>query len=583
MRRLLTNVCLIVFMGFSAHVNGLDRANASFYIDTFGRVHAEDDNRVKLAEEIFKRLKRVVGVSVIGSKLVVIDAETKPWAIALADGNIIVSKGALDIIFSHDDIDISRSWMAFLIGHELAHLNSRDLWQQKAFVSLSANSMNSKPLLHEVKDSFYNRVFDSDHWRNVELKADELGYVIASLAGFNVSKIFSADPNEDFLAIWDGRTNAQGDSHYSASVRSEFLRLRLAEAQKRIDQFLLGIMLAYSGRYEDALILFTDFNFYFPSQAALTNLGYVHLQMALREMPVGVAYRYWIPTYLESESGIQTPKRSFSSAIPDDALQHLQLAATYLEQANRIAPENPKVQSNLVAAYWHLDEMFKARAIVEEALQSSPDNADLIVMKSLVLIHQEPDIDMWPRAISLIEASPVDESSSLMQWFNLARLHQERKRFAMADTYWNKLADNLDRLPSAYRVQVCLALSIPCEADRRSESKSLLASDQLIVPGLPVVDESIRTWVSDAKVTQWRVQGIEGTTVESDGVKAFVFNGLIELVAYDDVELGSEDLIEHSLSNTEISFLGDLTVHRHSEDIAILKRATGEVDLWLLK
>ena len=576
--------CLVLWVSPSL---ANDRANASFYIDTYGRIDPATDTRVEKAHEVFDRLKQVAGPGVLSSRLVVIDAESKPWAIALSDGNIILSRGALDIVYSAPQVNQSESWLAFVLGHELAHITADDLWQQHVFASLSANLTVGRQSLLDVQQNLQNSVFDSQQWRERELHADELGYVFAALAGFEVERIFADNLHQDFLSLWDERTQAIGDTHYSATIRNEFMRVRLKGAQRRIDQFKLGLMMAYDGRYSDALTVFEDFYKYFPSHSALVNLGYVHLQQARREMPAELAYRFWIPTLLESESGLRIPSRGFIASMNDVAIAHLKQAIRYLEQAAMMSPDDALVSMNLTAAYWYSGQYFLARATVENALKLYPDNADFKVMKALILIDQELDIDMWPRAVESLQALEPQGISSALVSFNMARLLDERGRHAKAQEYWKQLYSRFTELPKPFRVQVCIALSIECEIAILDEKVSI-AIETLnlpVHPGHTVRDQDIQSWIRSASVEPWQIQEMAGVTIKQVGVTAYLVDDVIELVAYDtsaihDFEILKREINLHAVDSMAI---GANRVYRLSESVALIENAGQLSELWLMR
>ena len=564
-----------------------ERSNASFYIDTYGRIDPATDSRVKKAHEIFDRLKQVAGPGVLSSRLVVIDAESKPWAIALSDGNIILSRGALDIVYSGQQADQPESWLAFVLGHELAHITADDLWQQHVFASLSANLTAGRQSLLDVQQGLQNSVFDSQQWRERELQADELGYVFAALAGFEVERIFADNLQQDFLSLWDERTQAVGDTHYSATIRNEFMRVRLKGAEQRIDQFKLGLMMAYDGRYSDALTVFEDFYQYFPSHSALANLGFVHLQQARREMPAELAYRFWIPMLLESESGLRIPSRGFAASITDSAIAHLKQATRYLEQAAMMAPDDSIVSMNLTAAYWYSGQYFLARASVENALKQHPDNTDFKIMKAIVLIDQEPDIDMWPRVVESLEALKQQGISSPLISFNMARLLEERGRNASAQDHWEQLYSRFSELPKQFRVQVCIALSVECELATLDDTvtTAIETLNLPVRPGHTVQDQDIQSWIRSARVEPWQIQEISGATVKHQGATAYLIEGVIELVAYDLSTISDLETLERQFdfSIVESMAVGENTVYRLSEGVTVMENAGQLSELWLMR
>ena len=533
---------LVIYFTLCSSLYADDRANASFYVDTFGTVDRELSPYVSRAHRIFDNLKRASSVNTFSARLVIIDAEGKPWAIALADGNVVLSHGALEIIYQSVEPETGDAWLAFVLGHELAHLGSRDLWQQHVFASLSALPKDESSLA-DVQQSMFNTVFDAQAWREKELKADELGYVIASLAGYEVDKIFKERNNfDDFLTVWEAQTQTSGNTHYRAAIRTDFLRMRMERASRKAEQFQLGVLLSHFGNYKDALTVLEDFQSYFPSRQVLTNLGYVHLQFARQSMPETLAYRFWFPLLLEADSGLRLPSRSVNSdMLPSAAEAHLWQSVRYLERALTLNNRSVKSSINLAVAYHYLGKYFRARAVIEDALEVTPENPWLLMLRSIILVDQEPGVDMWPRALANLESISPAGDISLPLLYNNMQLQIERGRHGRALKLAGDILRNNSAFPAAYRKRVCLVLSQPCleKAGKNGFPVSVNRREIRILPGDALVDKGIREVLEKSSVYDWRIQAIEGTTVQYEGTTAYAIEGVVEYVRH---TIAEEDL-----------------------------------------
>jgi len=182
------------------------------------------------AYQIFERVHQVaedpVGVT---PTLKIIDSDGKPWAIALPDGYIILSRAALDICYRG------------------SHLTANDFWHRKIYLALSG-SQNSTSLekISELIASSSGATADSD-WRKTvrdkELRADEVGFTYASLAGFRTDLVFSDEHGgNDFLNYWVTQTRtAGGKLHFSPTERSDFLRNRFDSITSKVGYFMSGV------------------------------------------------------------------------------------------------------------------------------------------------------------------------------------------------------------------------------------------------------------------------------------------------------------------------------------------------------
>lgn len=457
-------ILVAALSAFPAQVLADPRARTSFYVDSYGVVSSETTPYARRAQKIFKKLKRTVGQSVSGAKLVVVNSTGKPWAIALADGNIILSKGSLDVMSLAQTAEQADAWLAFVLGHELAHLANKDLWHHRIHATLSGSSQLES--LKQVREELEYQSVDLQDIRERELKADETGYTFAALAGYNTSLIFTnTDRASSFLDVWAEQTSSLVDQeHHSPTERTDFLRVRLEELHKQTELFNYGVRLAHFGRYQDALYILEDFHRKFPSRQVLSNLGYVLIQLARQEMPASLAYRFWFPTMLESNSGVPSFGRQWQNQLSEVVTDQLQRAVDVLTTAARMDSSDLVSRLNLVTAYLYLGENFKARAIVEEAIKINPTSSQLQGLRALVLLDEDTSIDMWQRVVEILNvltSSPKPPDNIL---YNLAQLLTERGRHGQALVYWRLLKDRYENLPEVYASIVCheLQKSDPC-------------------------------------------------------------------------------------------------------------------------
>ena len=119
---------------------------------------------------------------------------------------------------------------------------------------------------------------------------------------------------------------------------------------------------------------------------------------------------------------------------------------------------------NLIVAYTYLGEKFKARAVVEEALEIDPSNLQLQGLRALVLLNQESSVDMLQRVAEILAVLCENEATPNNIIFNFARLLLDRGRNGTAIHYLRRLKLNLAELPAVYADFVCreLASVDPC-------------------------------------------------------------------------------------------------------------------------
>jgi len=349
------------------------------------------------------------------------------------------------------------------LGHELAHQSNRDFWHQKLAMSGTEIGLSTE-LRHNARQRAARY--------EIETKADEAGFTNASLAGFRTDKLISADnPNQSFLEYWADQTgNINLETHPEAADRSVVLRHRLAALERKVELFKYGVRLAHFGSYEDARELLLAFEREYPSREVLNNLGYVYLQLARQQMSDDLAFRFWFPTLLETNSGLnhlaETREWIAQKTLSEPALVALQTAQTYLQKAVRLDDSDIVSRANLIVVNLYLGKAGSARDLVDEAAAIKPGDTQIMGLRALVLYLQEPGVDTWERAMKILE--PLSRLNGVDHniVYNYSRLLKERGRDGSAKTQWDRLARHLSELPSAYQHAICRETNTP-ECDQR--------------------------------------------------------------------------------------------------------------------
>jgi len=462
--RKITRLHILILLLFTgqvfADIYADPRSNASFYIDMYGLVDVSISPLAQRAHSIFNRIRQVAEDPVgINPGLKIIKSKGKPWAIALPDGYVILSMAALDVCYGNVDKSVGDARLAFVLGHELAHLTAKDFWHQNIYLSLSSGEKNNFDL-ENIRRAF--NIDDSEKlkdWRDVvrkkELHADDKGFTYASLANFQTNLLFSKGSDRDaFLNTWIKQTRSIDDGlHFSASNRTAFLQNRFRQMTSKMEYFMSGVRLSHFGQFEDAMHFFEKFQRAFPAHEVLNNMGYVQIQLARKLMPNALRYRYWLPIYLENVPNLVLLTRTFDSELPPQSRRHLENAVSYLQKSVKMQLNKIGSRVNLAAAYLYLGEYHKARASIEDARELDPDSAVVREIRAIIIYEQEKDIDMWPTAVKILKTIPKSDFPSVL--FNLARLYDNRGRYEQAKTYWSKLANSKITIPKPIYLIAC--------------------------------------------------------------------------------------------------------------------------------
>jgi len=596
----------IVIVPASPPVNAAVSAQAAIYVDIYGVVDPQSDRNYLRVENIFRALKRVSGLESSGAELIIVASNTKPWAIALADGNVVLSAGAVDIIYSTGNPDTSDAWMAFVLGHEIAHLKNADLWHHKVHSALVASlAENPDSSLQSVRKKLFQSSSDPNRIKSLELKADEQGFLYASLAGYDTSRLFRGDASgdagsdlaeRDFLNYWVEQTGAQSDlTHHSASDRTRFLKARLNSMSNHIDLFEYSYRLAHFSKYEDALVLLREFQSHFPSYSVLNNLGYIYLQKARQKMPVNLAYRFWFPTLLEADSGLPEfdssllIPRSIEPAISPAVKRDLEQAVLLLSDSVKIRNTDLAARVNLVAAYWYLNKMFKARASVEEALEQWPENSQLLALRALILLEQEPGVDMWPRSKEILETLLANGRKDGNIVFNLARILSERGRHGDAQRYWKQLLQETPGLPYQYRLLACRELNEDdnCVTDANTHRQQLqqLPVELPVEIGADIDDENNRGVLLSWNRLSRKIGALQvDIFTHANGDSVLALDYTIEMVASRQSQWSTQQQLEE-FAGVPHSVLpaSDGSVWSFDQRWSVLVKDESVVELWIAR
>jgi tetratricopeptide (TPR) repeat protein len=391
-----------------------------------------------------------------------------------------------------------------------------------------------------------------------EAEADDRGFLYAGLAGYRVDTLLgeSGAGKADFFHDWLSQTQTRLDpSHPDPAERATLLRVQLSRLQEKLEFFYTGVRLTHFGAYADAEYFLREFQTVFPAREVHNNLGYGYLQRARREMPPALAYRYCLPTLLDTTTRaaaiVQRGGGEETTALTAEARTLLLQAVDALNRAVTADSTYLPARLNLAAAYFYLDEIYQARAVIEAARKLAPDDREVQNLRALILYREGVDADTWPSALKLLEDLAAQPQASACLTYNLAQLLEERQRSAKARTIWTALAQRLPELPPPYRQTVCehAATEATCRTLTTAPAKVPAPPWPLPVPlGLDLLQEPDRAkqylagWTATA--FDWQQPGLKGHLYRGpQGAAVLELDGYVELVALRGEELGTEDTL----------------------------------------
>ena len=412
---------LFFLAGSPATAEEASRDQRQWWIDHYGLVDARIEPLAARAEEIFSRVAAAADKK--GNrlpKLLVIGGKGDPYALTLRDSTIILTLEGLRICYTGASPETGDSRVAFLIGHELAHLAKDDFWHSNAYAALTSKKDDAD--VHRILASQLEKTGGSlDFVKTQELQADSYGIISMAMAGYDPKAIIGPDET-NFFAYWAAQINGKhtyDDAvHNSPEERAEFIRTELRPVIDALPRFSQGVQMYQSGNYEVAATLFETFIERYPGREAYNDLGLSHYQLAVkaRSRCSGNDNGFRLPTALDrattaqrlrqptaphvttvGESASDQPAPSEEGrrfwenekSIQAECLQiapfqsHLQEAVRFLEEAGKKDPTYLPARINLSTTLIVAGNDAKALSVAEEALNIDPSSPEALTNRSV--------------------------------------------------------------------------------------------------------------------------------------------------------------------------------------------------------
>lgn len=346
---------------------------------------AEQDPLVAQAQSVFSVLLRAWDSSRLEPSLYVVDSSAGPWAASLADGNILLSRSAIESCLSFGE-HRAEHLLAFILAHELAHQRSDDLWHQRFFRVIDKQSPETKQkLLHGLQ---LNQELFAD-LEQTEAQADHDGLIMMGSVGFDPYQIL--DQKDFFTAwvenIWQNSCTllsedaAAAEACKQAQARALRTKAQLGTVATQAMLYELGVQAFIANQFSEARRYFTAYGRDYPSRAVLSALGLTHLAQALKLqqqlIQSGSLDRpdFYYPLLLDMKAeatpvnpNINTKRAALSNAAQRNLQQmrlHLQNAIDYFEKAIRLEPNHEKSYILLAMTYLVDGNTFMARGVIQ--------------------------------------------------------------------------------------------------------------------------------------------------------------------------------------------------------------------------
>lgn len=434
-----------------ANIETHPKANTDFWVDNYTLVNEYDTKNIQKTYQIFEAINNVAG-NHPGKfpKLIVIEEDPYNTAlpVALHDGGIIISKSIIDSIFSTQKYP--ESYLAFILGHELAHTYSQSYIHIKFFMALENNYKNISELSSNKSEIIKH-----------ELYADEQGIMFSVLAGYNPQHILNIKNKYSLLSAWNNSLSLIKTSKIKPLVderqRQIVITNRLNQMFDKAELYNIGVAYLLSGNYSDAISFFERLKQYYPSREVFHNLAMSYHFLAYQQYtprPVNkpqlpFKYSYIIDPHARI---LNMSVRSFQLNKTSQYESLIRYAIHNYKQSLKIDPNYLPTYINLSSAYIaDKDNIYKGIALLMDATKRFKSNKILNnlgiafmrqgdlkksdnIFKKITAESNYPDA-LYNYAILNLHMDKIDEAKILWETYN---------RIRKADSYSQLLANEFN-------------------------------------------------------------------------------------------------------------------------------------------
>ena len=324
---------------------------------------AKSDERVKQAQAVFTQLLHSWDQSRIEPELVIVRSNDGPWAAALADGHILMSYSALQMM---DKIrpDAQEDALAFVLAHELSHQRNDDLWHQRFF---RTSDIRETLKIDKIKEGR----------RLKELQADTEGIVAMSVVGFNPLAIIESS---NFFTKWVETSSNLKCQHASNSIcdfarqREKNIKSKIKAVQRQKIWYELGLVELAEENYVISRKYFINFAKDYPHWLVYNTIASSFLlelilyQSNLSSDNALNAKLYLSLSYLDFLSHSDRPMKR-SKAKFKDRSELTNAAIRYLNKSLHLDPNNAETLYLLSLSYLLANNIPMAQGVLKGQLQ----------------------------------------------------------------------------------------------------------------------------------------------------------------------------------------------------------------------
>ncbi len=446
---------------------------------TYWKKYILDDelDLVQQSQQIFSVLLRAWDQSRIEPGLYVVESDAGAWAASLADGNILLSKQAIETCYSFGG-QRGEHLLAFVLAHELAHQRSDDLWHQRFFRMLESQSAESQKTMIAGLDLNSELITQLEQ---KEAQADHDGLVLMSSVGFDAHQVVN---DKDFFTLWveniwqqNCTDNKIHSSHYDACKQAQARALRTQTQLETVATqsmlYDLGVEKFVAGDYLQAREYFTIYGRDYPGRAIITAIGLSYfaqaqdIQKQLIELKASLSDNtgsqpqldFYYPMILDAQVSDTATKLSAGSKRADtkSMITKLQKQKTSLidqsisqfEKAIRLTPDYRETYLLLASSHLLANNSYRVRGVLQGQYIKKFGNDNAVDMLLALTMAIEGKTDQAIKELERLSlTSTINKNSSVLAenilrysvTYNLAELYDSVDRSDDAKKSWMKLA-----------------------------------------------------------------------------------------------------------------------------------------------
>ncbi|WP_207681188.1 M48 family metalloprotease [Desulfonema magnum] len=433
-----------------------------YWVRNYDILTAKDHPRVSRTRAIFNRVLAAADKrSNRYPKLLIINETGYPWAISLQDGTVILTQKAMENCYINADRETGDARLAFIFGHEMAHLAKDDFWHVSAFKALQdfgtgrKADQENRSLLLKTED-IENTSRAREIARKKELQADAYGILYTSMAGFDPLAIVDAN-GLNFFQEWISQLTEktahtyqihsapEHQVHPTPEQRAAFLLVNMRAVVNEIYLFDLGVRFCQIGRYEKGLALLEAFKEKYPCREVCNNLGLIHYEIAVRALAAcdpNKAYQFKLATVLDTDTraGRLVAVRGRECPRMTQFKAHIQYAIHDFKTACEKESSYLAARVNISSALIMDGNYSGALAALDDALKISADDPGVLCNRAVAmyLLGNSVKTDIFEQASEILKSVSNSNKGFSDAFYNLGRLLAEQDRKTEAKEIWER-------------------------------------------------------------------------------------------------------------------------------------------------